>query len=67
MLRAGDPGRAARLAGSVPMGRIGSAEEVAEAVPWLAKARSRHVTGAVLEVTGGADKPGFRTYVLLHE
>lgn len=49
----GDPGRAARLASAVPMGRTGSAEEVAEAVLWLADVHASYVTGTVLEVTGG--------------
>ncbi|SMO70802.1 SDR family oxidoreductase [Paracoccus laeviglucosivorans] len=49
----GDPGRAARLASSVPMGRTGSADEVAEAVLWLASDQASYVTGTILEVTGG--------------
>lgn len=38
---------------SVPMGRIGTAEEVGEAVGWLADTESSYVTGAILSVDGG--------------
>jgi NAD(P)-dependent dehydrogenase (short-subunit alcohol dehydrogenase family) len=50
---AGDAGRVERLAGSVPMQRAGSAEEVAEAVLWLLSAAASYITGANLEVGGG--------------
>ncbi|GAA4192380.1 SDR family NAD(P)-dependent oxidoreductase [Microbispora amethystogenes] len=51
--RAGEPGRAARVATRVPLGRPGKAEEIAEAVRWLLSDRASYVNGAVLEVTGG--------------
>jgi meso-butanediol dehydrogenase/(S,S)-butanediol dehydrogenase/diacetyl reductase len=38
----------------VPAGRAGQAEEVAEAVTWLAGAASSYVNGAVITVDGGA-------------
>ena len=41
-----------RLA-SIPLGRAGSAEEVAEAVVFLASDRARYITGQVLGVDGG--------------
>jgi NAD(P)-dependent dehydrogenase (short-subunit alcohol dehydrogenase family) len=37
----------------VPMGRLGSPEEVAEAVVWLCSDLSSFVTGATLFVDGG--------------
>jgi len=49
----GDPGRVGRLAGTVPMGRGGTPEEVAEAILWLMSEASSYVTGTALEVTGG--------------
>ena len=49
----GDPGRAARLVGSVPLGRVGTAAEVAEAVTWLLSDAASYVTGAILPVSGG--------------
>ncbi len=50
---AGDPGRLARLAGRIPMGRAGTAEEAAEAVIWLLSPAASYVTGSILTVSGG--------------
>jgi NAD(P)-dependent dehydrogenase (short-subunit alcohol dehydrogenase family) len=49
----GDPDRAQRMGGTVPLGRPGRAEEVAAAVAWLCTDEASYVTGAVLDVTGG--------------
>ena len=49
----GNPDRARNLSASVPMGRPGQAEEVAEAILWLASEQSSYVTGTNVEVTGG--------------
>ncbi len=49
----GRPDRVAELSDRVPMGRGGSADEVAEAVCWLLSEASGYTTGAVLPVTGG--------------
>ncbi len=49
----GEPGRVDRLAATVPMGRGGEAEEVAEAILWLASGASSYVTGTMLDVSGG--------------
>lgn len=43
-----------------PMGRVGSPEEVAEAVVWLSSDASRFVTGQNLLVDGGYTIPGNR-------
>jgi NAD(P)-dependent dehydrogenase (short-subunit alcohol dehydrogenase family) len=52
---------ARRLAGqSVPMGRVGTTDEVADVVLWLCSERSSFVTGATVPVDGGqlaGDKP----------
>jgi NAD(P)-dependent dehydrogenase (short-subunit alcohol dehydrogenase family) len=43
----------ASVEASIPMGRLGEAEEVARAVLWLLSDESSFVTGAHLEVAGG--------------
>jgi NAD(P)-dependent dehydrogenase (short-subunit alcohol dehydrogenase family) len=47
------PGRVERMTPTVPMQRVGTPEEVAEAVLWLASAAASYVTGSFIEVTGG--------------
>ena len=49
----GDPERAHRLAHLVPMKRVGSAEEVANAIVWLMSEDASYVTGTTLDVSGG--------------
>ncbi len=44
----------AAMAKRVPLGRIGQPNDVAEAVAFLASDAARHITGAILPVTGGA-------------
>ncbi len=49
----GEPDRAERMAGNVPMKRAGSAEEVATSVVWLLSDEASYVTGTIIDVTGG--------------
>jgi len=49
----GDPDRVARVAASLPLGRAGTADEVARAVMWLLSDASSYTTGDTLSVTGG--------------
>jgi NAD(P)-dependent dehydrogenase (short-subunit alcohol dehydrogenase family) len=50
---AGEPDRADRLGPTAPLGRAGTAEEVAAAIVWLLEDASSYVTGALLDVAGG--------------
>jgi NAD(P)-dependent dehydrogenase (short-subunit alcohol dehydrogenase family) len=43
----------ARLKATIPMGRYGTPNEVAEAIVWLASPASSYTTGALLDVRGG--------------
>ncbi|RLV48545.1 SDR family oxidoreductase [Nocardioides mangrovicus] len=50
---AGEPGRPARIAPTVPMERAGEADEIAAAVVWLMSEEASYITGTTLRVTGG--------------
>ena len=50
---AGDPGRADRVATTVPLGRAGEPQDVASAIGWLLSADASYITGAILRVAGG--------------
>lgn len=49
----GEPGRVDRVKDSIPMGRGGEPEEVAQAILWLVGPEASFVTGTFLDVTGG--------------
>jgi NAD(P)-dependent dehydrogenase (short-subunit alcohol dehydrogenase family) len=49
----GEPGRIRRLMGTIPIGRAGLPQEVAESVLWLLSPAASYTTGAILEVGGG--------------
>jgi NAD(P)-dependent dehydrogenase (short-subunit alcohol dehydrogenase family) len=49
----GEPDRAHRLAHMVPMKRVGTAEEIANAIVWLISDDASYVTSAILDVSGG--------------
>jgi len=49
----GNPDRPAMVARTAPLRRVATAEEIAEAVMWLASDKARYVTGAILRAGGG--------------
>ncbi len=49
----GEPDRAHRLAGNVPTKRVGTADEIANAIVWLMSDEASYVTSAILDVSGG--------------
>jgi NAD(P)-dependent dehydrogenase (short-subunit alcohol dehydrogenase family) len=49
----GEPDRAHRLSSSVPMKRVGTADEIANAIVWLMSDQASYVTSAILDVSGG--------------
>ncbi|MEM7642757.1 MAG: SDR family oxidoreductase [Pseudomonadota bacterium] len=51
--KGGQPERVDRLGPTVPMGRAGTAEEVARAILWLLSDHASYVTDTVLDVSGG--------------
>jgi 3-oxoacyl-[acyl-carrier protein] reductase len=53
MTRALDESQRERLLASIPLGRLGSPEDVAAAVVFLASAQAGYITGETIHVNGG--------------
>ncbi len=52
-VKGGEAGRIARIAPTIPMQRAGEADEIANAVLWLASDEASYITGTLLDVSGG--------------
>ncbi|SDG41654.1 glucose 1-dehydrogenase [Paraburkholderia phenazinium] len=50
---AGKPDRTAKMASSIPIGRAGLPDEIAECVSWLVSPAAAYITGAIVPVSGG--------------
>jgi NAD(P)-dependent dehydrogenase (short-subunit alcohol dehydrogenase family) len=58
-LHYGDEAAMERVAATVPLGRMGEPDDIADACLYLASPLARYVTGASLEVHGGGEAPSF--------
>jgi len=50
---AGDPHRAKRMAGSIPIGRAATPNEIAETIVYLLTPSASYITGSIVEIGGG--------------
>jgi glucose 1-dehydrogenase len=51
--KGGQPDRVTRLSDTIPLGRAGTAAEIARAILWLASDEASYVTGTTLDISGG--------------
>lgn len=47
------PGQVEKMRGAIPMGRLGTADEIAATILWLASDEASYVTAALLDARGG--------------
>jgi len=52
-LSTGEPGRIARMAPAIPLGRAATVDEIAEPILWLLSDAAAYVTGAIVRAAGG--------------
>ncbi len=55
----GDAEAQAKVGASMPLGRMGSGDDIAGAVLWLCSDLAAWVSGARLQVDGGGERPYF--------
>lgn len=58
----GDAGQMARVAGTIPRGVFARPADIGAACVLLASPLAVHITGAVLNVDGGGERPAFLQY-----
>lgn len=58
-LHYGDEAGVARVAATVPAGRLGTPEDLAQACRWLASPLSSYVSGSAIWLHGGGERPAF--------
>ncbi len=58
-LHYGDDGGLARVAATIPMGRLGEPEDVADLCLFLVSPMAKYVTGATVTLHGGGERPAF--------
>jgi NAD(P)-dependent dehydrogenase (short-subunit alcohol dehydrogenase family) len=58
-LHYGDEAGIARVAATIPLGRLGEPEDVGDVCLFLASPLARYVSGAIVTVHGGGEKPAF--------
>ncbi len=58
-LHYGDDASIARVEGTIPLGRMGTPLDIAEACWWLSSPAAAWISGAELEVHGGGEPPAF--------
>jgi NAD(P)-dependent dehydrogenase (short-subunit alcohol dehydrogenase family) len=51
--RGGEPDRLERIRNTIPLGRAGKAEEVADAIIWLLSEQASYCTGSIIDISGG--------------
>lgn len=62
-LHYGDHEAQARVAATVPAGRLGRPEDLAQACRWLASPLASYVSGSSVWLHGGGERPAFRSAV----
>lgn len=58
-LHYGDEEAQARVASTVPLGRLGTPEDLAQACRWLSSPLASYVSGSAVWVHGGGERPAF--------
>jgi NAD(P)-dependent dehydrogenase (short-subunit alcohol dehydrogenase family) len=53
ILQASEEERQAEMLKTIPLGRLGTADEVADLIAFLASAQSAYITGQAVNITGG--------------